>query len=91
MMKKSLISIILTLGLSGCIHIPSIPPFPEAPKILLEPVEPLTMINKENIELTDVIENAAENAAKYYKLREKYLAWQEWYAEQKKLQEQVLK
>jgi thiamine monophosphate synthase len=49
------------------------------------------MLNKENIELTDVIENAAENAAKYYKLREKYLAWQEWYAEQKKLQEQVLK
>jgi len=90
-MKKSLISILLILGLSGCVVIPKIPPFPDAPQILLEPAEALTPLNKETIELSDIIENANENAAKYYKLREKYLAWQEWYHSQKELREQMLK
>lgn len=90
-MKKALISISVILGLSGCIYIPTIPPFPEAPRVLLETAEPLTALNKETIELSDIIENANENAAKYYKLREKYLAWQEWYAEQKQLHGQLLK
>lgn len=86
-MKKSLISVIFLLTLGGCHTIPLIPPFPEAPQFLLEPVEPLTSLNQEKVELSDIIENTAINAKKYYILREKYQAWQEWYQAQKKLYE----
>lgn len=89
-MKKLLISLTITLTLGGCYINPPIPPFPEAPAVLLEPAEPLTQLNQESVEISDIIDNTAVNSRKYYILREKYRAWQEWYQEQKKLYEKLL-
>jgi hypothetical protein len=89
-MKKLLVPLI-ALILTGCAStVPVTMTFPQPPASLMEPAEKLTPLNKKNkVELSDIIENANENAGKYYKLREKYNAWQMWYEEQKKIYESV--
>lgn len=84
MIKPILISLI-AVSLSGCYINPPMPEFPQVPDRLLEPAESLSTIDKEKVELSDIIDNTAVNAEKYYKLREKYWAWQEWYTRQKNL------
>lgn len=84
-MKKLLATGILLLSLGGCYINPPLPPFPAVPDKLMEPAEPLTQLNKEKVELSDIIDNTAINADRYYKLKEKYQAWQEWYKDQQKL------
>jgi hypothetical protein len=43
------------------------------------------------IELSDIIKNANSNAGKYYELKIKYEAWQEWYKEQKSIADELKK
>ena len=84
-MKILLISLMI-VSLTGCSTVvPVTMKFPDAPETLMEPAEKLSTLKKDKVELSDIIENANENAGKYYKLREKYRAWQEWYTEQKKI------
>ena len=90
-MKKLMLPLI-ALALTGCAStVPVTMSFPEPPASLMEPAEKLTPLDnkKKKVELSDLIENANENAGKYYKLREKYNAWQLWYEEQKKIYESV--
>lgn len=89
-MKKLLLPLI-ALTLSGCATtVPVTMGFPQPPASLMEPAEKLTPLDtKKKTELSDIINNANENAGKYYKLREKYNAWQTWYEEQKKIFESV--
>ena len=63
--------------------------FPEAPASLMEPADKLTPLPPGKTELSDIIENANTNAGKYYQLREKFRAWQEWYKEQKQIFDEV--
>jgi len=64
--------------------------FPDIPQALKEPAGKLAPLDtSKKIELSDIIENANENAGKYYELRERYNAWIEWYTEQKKIFESV--
>jgi hypothetical protein len=49
----------------------------------------LTPLNDNQIDLSDLLENANENYGKYYELRERYLAWQEWYQAQRKIFEEI--
>lgn len=88
---KSLSLLLSLLLLSACSTVPVMIKWPDAPASLLESPEKLQQLSKNHIELTDIIENASENAGKYYALREKYLGWQEWYNKNKQLYEEVRK
>ena len=88
-MKRLLIPL-MVLALTGCSTVvPVTMKFPEPPPSLMEPPEKLSTLKKDKVELSDIIENTNDNAGKYYKLREKYRAWQEWYSEQKKIFEET--
>jgi hypothetical protein len=83
---KKLLAIFLVALVTGCGTAPVIVKFPDAPDALKEPAGKLTPLDTtKKIELSDIIENANENAGKYYALREKYNAWIEWYNSQKKI------
>jgi hypothetical protein len=83
---RKLALVFLLAVLTGCsTTAPVIMKFPEAPPSLMEPGDKLTPLTKEKPELSDLIDNANENAGKYYQLREKYRAWQEWYTQQKQI------
>ena len=51
--------------------------------------EPPTLGKLETNNISDLLYNANENYGKYYELREKYLAWQEWYKTQKEIYEDI--
>lgn len=86
-----IIFIILAFLMTGCsTTAPVIMKFPEVPQVLKEPAGKLLPLDtNKKIELNDIIENANENAGKYYELRERYNAWIDWYTEQKKIFELV--
>ena len=63
--------------------------WPEAVPTLMEPASNLTPLPEDKKSLTDLIQNANENFGKYYQLKEKYEAWQEWYNTQKQIYESV--
>jgi hypothetical protein len=88
-MKKILL-VLLIATITGCSTAPVIVKFPEVPETLTQPASKLTPLDtSKKIELSDIIENANENAGKYYELREKYNAWIEWYNSQKKIFESI--
>lgn len=75
---------------SGCTTVPVTVKFPEVPEALMEPAGKLTPLDtSKKVELSDIIENANENAGKYYTLRERYNAWIEWYKSQKQIFESI--
>ena len=84
---KQILTILSFLVLTGCAtSVPVTAKFPDAPDALLIPADKLTPLDtSKKIQLSDIIENANENAGKYYGLREKYNAWIEWYNSQKKI------
>lgn len=88
---KSILIAIGFLILSGCsTTVPVKVKFPDAPKTLMEPAPSLKLLDEsQKQELSDLLENTAENASRYYELREKYKNWQKWYQEQRKLFEEV--
>lgn len=91
-MKNLSGSILLTTLLAGCFTtVPVTVKFPDAPVNLMEPADSLSLIEKEKIELSDILDNTAINAGKYYSLREKYNSWQKWYHEQRKIFEESQK
>lgn len=49
----------------------------------------LTPLSESQTDLSDLLENANENYGKYYELRERYLAWQEWYHSQREIFEEI--
>ena len=88
-MKKLLVMFLVVIT-TGCTTVPVAVKFPDVPVSLMEPANKLTLLDtSKKIKLSDIIENANENAGKYYELREKYNAWIEWYTTQKKIFEQV--
>ena len=88
---KNILAILLVVLITGCsTTAPIVVKFPDVPETLVQPAGKLTPLDtSKKIELSDIIENANENAGKYYELREKYNAWIEWYREQKKIFESV--
>jgi hypothetical protein len=89
-MNKLILACLVGLLATGCsTTAPVAVKFPEAPASLITPAGKLTPLTKEKPELSDIIENANENAGKYYELRERFRAWQEWYSTQKKIFESV--
>jgi len=88
---RILLSLFCTTLISACTTVPVMVKWPDAPSSLLEPPEQLKHLEKNQVELSDIIENTSENAGRYYALRDKYLGWQEWYTKTKQLHEEVRK
>ena len=89
-MMQKLLLISLVVLVSGCTTVPVTVKFPEVPEALMQPADKLTPLDtSKKIELSDIIENANENAGKYYTLRERYNAWIEWYKSQKQIFESI--
>ena len=86
-----IVFIILAFLMTGCsTTAPVVMKFPDVPQALKEPAGKLSPLDtSKKIELSDIIQNANENAGKYYELRERYNAWIEWYTEQRKIFESV--
>lgn len=53
----------------------------------MSPAPNLKKLESNNI--SDLLINANENYGKFYELKEKYLAWQDWYNSQKKIFENI--
>jgi hypothetical protein len=86
-MKKSIIVALLVL--SGCTTVPVTAKFPSAPDSLKEPASTLKTLDTPNPELSDLISNANDNYAEYYRLRNRYNGWINWYNTQKQIFESV--
>jgi hypothetical protein len=85
---KTLI-IIACLIASGCTTVPVTAKFPSAPDSLKEPASALKTLDMSKPELSDLITNANDNYAEYYRLRDRYNGWINWYNDQKKIFESV--
>lgn len=81
------IFIILAFLATGCSTVvPVTVKFPDAAPSLMTPADNLKKLDtSKKVQLSDIIDNANDNATKYYELRIKYEAWQEWYKEQKSI------
>ena len=86
-MKKLII--IACMVISGCTTVPVTAKFPSAPDSLKEPAPALRTLDAPKPELSDLITNANDNYAEYYRLREKYNGWINWYNDQKKIFDSV--
>ena len=86
-MKKLII--VSCLIITGCVSVPVDRKFPTAPDTLKEPAVNLKTLDTTRPELSDLISNANDNYAEYYRLREKYNGWINWYNDQKKIFESV--
>ena len=81
--------IVACLALSACVSVPVDRTFPAVPDELLKPAPDLQALDTPNPQLSDLINNANDNYAQYYKLQDKYNGWIEWYNTQKKIFETV--
>jgi len=86
-MKKLII--VAALILAGCTTVPVTAKFPTAPDTLTEPAAALRTLDKQKPELSDLISNANDNYAEYYRLRDRYNGWIDWYNTQKQIFESV--
>lgn len=88
---KKILAILLLVVVTGCAtSVPVAIQFPEIPDQLKEKADNLSPLDtSKKVQLSDIVENANENAGKYYKLKEKYEAWQQWYDAQKKIFDSV--
>ena len=86
-MKKSIVAACLVV--SGCTTVPVTAKFPAAPDSLKEPAAVLRTLDTPNPELSDLITNANDNYAEYYRLRDRYNGWINWYNTQKQIFESV--
>jgi hypothetical protein len=86
-MKKLIL--LASIVLVGCTTIPVTAKFPKAPDALTEAPKTLQTLDVAKPELSDLISNANDNYAEYYRLRDKYNGWIDWYNTQKQIFESV--
>jgi hypothetical protein len=85
-MKKFLICL-FAISLLGCANrvAPVKLKWPDVPQDLIAPPEELTPLDPNQTRLSDIIDNANINYSKYYILKDRYEAWQQWYNSQKQI------
>jgi hypothetical protein len=81
--------VIACLIVSGCVSVPVDRKFPTVPDTLKEPAPALKTLDAPRPELSDLITNADDNYAEYYRLRDKYNGWIDWYNTQKQIFDSV--
>jgi hypothetical protein len=86
-MKKLIV--IACLMIVGCTTVPVTAKFPTVPNALTEAAPELKTLDTQNPQLSDLINNANDNYAEFYKLKNKYNAWIEWYNTQKQIFESI--
>ncbi len=86
-----LLLILSVLALTGCASDPMVMNFPDAPAELRQPAPELKPLDKNQRKQSDLIQNANENYSKFYELKNRYEAWQEWYEKQQKIYQGVIK
>ena len=83
------IGIIVLLLLTGCsTTVPVSRKFPTAPDVLMEKCVQLELLQPD-AKLSDVAKNVTHNYSLYHECAIKNEFWQEWYAEQKKIFDEV--
>lgn len=87
--QKTITTALLCAMLAGCGSIPVIPPFPVAPPELLEVCGPLNTIETPEVKLSELMKVVGNNYTKYHSCSAVVSAWQEWYTEQKKINEEI--
>ena len=69
------------VGITGCAT--KIAPvnlkWPDAPTELMDPADDLITLKPDQTRLSDLIDNANTNFSRYYILKDRYEAWQQWY------------
>jgi hypothetical protein len=79
-------------SLTGCATtVPVKQKWPDAPAALQERCPQLIELGKDQHSLKDLLMVMIDNYATYYVCAERTQGWQEWYQEQKKIQEQANK
>lgn len=82
------ISLLLVLLLAGCDIVPVKPNWPEVPQELQKPCSDLQQTPYTE-KLSDVIGVVVDNYSQYHECQEYVMRWNEWYAKQKKIYEEV--
>lgn len=90
-MRSMIMSFAVCLSLTGCFSTtaPVKREFPAAPPVLMEPAPDLKTLEGKEADLRRLLETSIENMGTYHELRERFLAWQKWYQEQKKIFDSV--
>jgi alpha-L-arabinofuranosidase len=87
-MNKLIIAIALLLA--GCsTTVPVVAKFPDAPNELKQTCPDLNKVDIEDHKLSSVLKTVTKNYEQYKECKIKVDSWNEWYAEQKKLFENV--
>ena len=82
--------LISLLVLTGCAtSVPVKMSFPQVPEALDKPCDRLEPLAVDKRELSDLLENTTDNYARAKECNAKNQAWQEWYATQKQIYEEV--
>ena len=77
------------LFLSACATVPVTTDFPAAPDVLMEKCPELKTIAGEKVTIVDFTRTVTQNYTTYYECAARTEAWQEWYARQKQIWEEV--
>ena len=78
---KKLLVILFVVAMTGCANnnVPVTLKWPTASDEMLAPAPDLTPLPDDKRTLTDLIENANDNFAQYYLLKERVETWIQWY------------
>lgn len=80
--------IALIIALTGCTTVPVARKFPDAPEEIKVTCAPLKQTDT-TTQLSKVLGTVVENYGSYYECKVKVDAWNEWYATQKKIFDEV--
>lgn len=84
-----MIKYIAILLLTGCATaVPVKQVFPSVPEELLKPCPPLTIIETQEIKLSELLNVVSANYTKYYLCSNVLEAWTIWYKQNKKISEE---
>ncbi len=86
---KSLLLLVPSLLLTGCLSTPVKMPWPEVPTELTEACPDLKKIEDKETKLSVVVDTVVQNYSTYHECKIKVDAWIEWYKLQKEVHESV--
>ena len=86
---KIIAIMLLCIPLAGCLVTPVKRNFPDIPPVLQETCPDLQKIPKGTTEFSKVLGVVTDNYAEYNNCALRNQAWQTWYAEQKRIFEEV--
>lgn len=84
------LSIAFLIMLVGCASTPTVMDWPNIPAELKQPAPTLTPLDPKQRSLSELIQNANDNYSKYYELKNRYEAWQQWNDRQQKIYNGVI-